>query len=72
MSGAGPGSQLAPAVTDWRLVLLSAGVGAVIAGAIYVLVLRWGRWHHRQMLQMNYVIKLTYLYSESVIYVCRM
>ena len=42
MSGAGPGSQLAPAVTDWRLVLLCAGVGAVIAGAIYVLVLRWG------------------------------
>ena len=43
MSGAGPGSELSPAaVTDWRLVLLSAGVGAVIAGAIYVLVLRWG------------------------------
>ena len=42
MSGAGPGSELAPAITDWRLVLLSAGVGAVIAGAIYVLVLRWG------------------------------
>ena len=53
MSGAGPGSELAPAVTDWRLVHLSAGVGAVIAGAIYVLVLRWGRWHHSQMLQMN-------------------
>ena len=43
MSGAGPGSELSPAaLTDWRLVLLSAGVGAVIAGAIYVLVLRWG------------------------------